>query len=86
MSSIDERKLTDVKKRLGSLTAKLSANELSPSSMAELNSLCSALSVNNYKDAMTHLEVITNKDWDANMQWLPGVKTLLLLARTKLPA
>lgn len=83
MKPLDQKKLPDVKQRLGDLNQKLASGALSPNALSLLTSLCQALRDGNLLAAkQAHTKLVTDEFKD-NQKWLPGVNTLLSMAKKR---
>jgi hypothetical protein len=81
LSVVDGTKLTDIKKRLATLQAKLASGELSAGAATKLHALCQALAGRQYEAASKQQLALISSDWNDNKLWLPGVKSLIQLAQ-----
>eukprot|EP01083_Nonionella_stella_P045693 122579_1 len=85
VSSVQRRKLKDVGKRLRTLenqVASVGLDERSSKTMAEFSK---AMAAKKYAEAkQMQVEMITGC-WETNADWLPGMKTMIELAKEYLP-
>lgn len=72
-----KRELDDSSKKLGALFWRLNRRDVSPSVLAKLLQLCSALDKGDLTTA-GHVQVqLTSADWDEASSWLPALKRLV---------
>lgn len=78
----DKKKLADIRKRLNVLYAKMNASEVSQSTLQGLSKICQAMQSGNMDDANRATATLVEEEWDANKEWLPGIRTLITLAKS----
>ena len=74
---LEQRKVEDIKKRLGLLTEKLRSGAISSGVFDKLHQLCTALGSGDARIALELHVQITTSDWSDNGPWLMGVKRLI---------
>jgi len=74
---LEQRKLDDVTRRLGSLSDKLRQGGVSPVVFERLQQLCGFLAIGDAANALEMHVQITTSDWADNGAWLMGVKRLI---------
>tara|TARA_Y100001954_G_scaffold207869_1_gene231743 strand:+ start:555 stop:4292 length:3738 start_codon:yes stop_codon:yes gene_type:complete len=70
------KEMDDSSKRLGLLLWRLNAGDVSPSVVAKLKNLASALAVADFAAAQTAQMALTTGDWDECSAWLTALKRL----------
>jgi len=74
---LEQRKVDDIKKRLGLLADKLRSGAVTAAVFEKLLQLCTALGSGDARTAQDLHVQITTSDWSDNGPWLMGVKRLL---------
>jgi len=75
----ETKRLMEVEKRIIKLKSKLP--NMAPASKQNLQELCNAIEQHNIAGALKAHMNLVKTSWTANSDWLPSVKTLLLLAK-----
>jgi len=77
----EQKKVNEIRSKLGELARRLSGQELSPTAMAELHLLVQSVANNDFTSAQRHHLNLVKTDWANNNEWLLGLKTMLLMAK-----
>jgi len=80
LKAVEKRRVQDTRKRMSTLESVMRAGSITPSCNSELMALCNAMQAKNYAQAKQHQVNMVKNDWNGNNGWLPGIKTLVLLA------
>ena len=76
------KKLDDVSKRLGKLLAALNNGLIEESVVELLIQMSQAIEKGNYDEAGRTVSILARQHWDANSQWIQGLKRLIDCALT----
>jgi protein transport protein SEC31 len=85
VAASDEKKIPDIQKRVQTLFTKLGGNDLSSGAVNSIREMTDAMARGDFESATRHHGVLVREEWTGNDGWLPGVKTLLLLAKKYVP-
>jgi len=77
----EQKKVAEIRAKLGELARKISERALSPSALAELAALSQAVAALDFTAAQRHHLQLVKTDWAGNNEWLLGLKTMLLMCK-----
>lgn len=77
----EQKKVAEIRSKLGELARRLAAQELSPGAVQELQALVGCVGAHDFTGAQRHHLNLVKTDWANNNEWLLGLKTMLLMAK-----